>query len=99
MGTREQHSFCRICVAMCGIVVTVEEPGDGSSRVVRVRGDSEHPLSRGYTCGKGRALPRYHHHPNRIDQVLYRSHPGAQSRAMRWEEALEDIAAIIRRAV
>ena len=48
----EQPSFCRICNAMCGILVTVE--GD---RVVRVRGDAEHPLSEGYTCPKGRALP------------------------------------------
>ena len=44
-------SYCRICAAACGIVVTVD--GD---RVVRVRGDDEHPVSRGYTCSKGRGL-------------------------------------------
>ena len=35
-------SYCRICAAACGIVVTVD--GD---RVLRVRGDDEHPVSRG----------------------------------------------------
>ena len=58
----DRQSFCRICNAMCGIVVTLE--GD---QVIRVRGDSAHPLSEGYTCPKGRALPQFHHDPRRLD--------------------------------
>ena len=50
---RTVHSFCRICTAVCGILVDVE--GD---TVVRVRGDKDHPMSHGYTCPKGRALSR-----------------------------------------
>ena len=50
--TRTVRSFCRVCTSVCGILVDVE--GD---RVVRVRGDQDHPLSHGYTCAKGRALP------------------------------------------
>ena len=49
---------------MCGITVTVE--GD---RVLKVRGDEAHPISKGYTCPKGRALPEWHHHPHRLDQT------------------------------
>jgi anaerobic selenocysteine-containing dehydrogenase len=52
---------------MCGLVVTTE--GD---RVVGVRGDAEHPLSRGYTCPKGRASGEWHHHPHRLDAALVR---------------------------
>ena len=59
----ERRSYCRICPAQCGIVVTLD--GD---RVVRVRGDVEHPLSGGYTCPKGRALPAFHHAPGRLDR-------------------------------
>ena len=55
---REVLSYCRICAAACGIVVTVD-----GERVVRVRGDAGHPVSRGYTCAKGRGLPAWHHHP------------------------------------
>jgi anaerobic selenocysteine-containing dehydrogenase len=54
MDQREVVSFCRFCVAGCGIRVTVE-----GETVTRVRGDARHPLSRGYTCAKGRALPSF----------------------------------------
>jgi anaerobic selenocysteine-containing dehydrogenase len=77
----EQPSFCRICNAMCGILVTVE--GD---RVTRVRGDAEHPLSEGYTCQKGRALPAFHHDPRRLDR------PTIGGRDVSWETMLGDLA-------
>lgn len=77
----ERPSFCRICNAMCGILVTVE--GD---RVVRVRGDAEHPLSEGYTCPKGRALPEFHHDPRRLNQ------PAIEGREVTWDVMLDDLA-------
>ena len=45
---RTVRSFCRICTAVCGILVDVS--GD---EVVRVRGDQDHPFSHGYTCPEG----------------------------------------------
>ena len=62
---RTVRSFCRVCTSVCGILVDVA--GDA---VVRVRGDPDHPLSHGYTCAKGRALPELHHHPERVQQLL-----------------------------
>jgi anaerobic selenocysteine-containing dehydrogenase len=82
--TRMVHSFCRICTAICGIVVEVS--GD---EVVRVRGDAEHPLSHGYTCAKGRALPRIHHHPDRIERPMMRV--DGQLRPASWEVCLDDL--------
>jgi anaerobic selenocysteine-containing dehydrogenase len=76
----ERPSFCRICNAMCGILVTLE--GD---RIVKVRGDAEHPLSEGYTCPKGRALPAFHHDPRRLDQ------PSIGGRTVTWEVMLDDL--------
>ena len=69
------RSFCRMCQAMCGIVVHVD-----GGRVLRVAGDPEHPVSEGYTCPKGRALPDVHHDPARLDDPL-------------WEETLDGLAA------
>ena len=63
---RSVHSFCRMCQAMCGIVVHVD--GD---RVVRVTGDPGHPVSEGYTCPKGRSLPDVHHDAARIEDPLW----------------------------
>jgi anaerobic selenocysteine-containing dehydrogenase len=77
----EQPSFCRICNAMCGILVTID--GD---RVVRVRGDAEHPLSEGYTCPKGRALPAFHHDPRRLDR------PAIGGQEVGWDAMLDDLA-------
>ncbi len=54
------RSFCRVCTAVCGILVDVD--GD---EVRRVRGDADHPFSKGYICPKGRALGQVHHHPDR----------------------------------
>lgn len=78
------RSFCRICTSLCGILVDV----DGNA-VTRVRGDREHPLSKGYTCPKGRALPLMHHHPDRIErpQMLV----DGRLREASWEACLDDL--------
>lgn len=85
-ASRDVVSFCRICNAMCGVVVTVE--GDS---VVRVRGDDEHPLSRGYACPKGRALGAFHHHPHRLNVPVRRT--GASDHELDWATATSEIAA------
>ncbi len=82
--TQTVRSFCRICTAICGIVVDVA--GD---EVVRVRGDKDHPLSKGYTCPKGRALPQIHHHPDRIERPMMRVE--GQLQPTTWGACLDDM--------
>lgn len=77
-------SYCRICAAACGIVVTVD-----SGVVVKVRGDAEHPVSRGYTCSKGRALPELHHAADRLDA------PRLRGNEVSWDVMLDDLASVI----
>jgi anaerobic selenocysteine-containing dehydrogenase len=84
----ERRSFCRICNAMCGIIVTLD-----GERVVRVRGDADHPLSMGYTCPKGRALPDFHHDARRLD------HPLIGSRRVGWDVLLDDLGSRVRSAL
>src|SRR5882724_12914729 len=81
MVPRDQLSYCRICAAACGIVVTLD-----GARVVRVRGDQDHPVSRGYVCSKGRGLAAWHHSPRRLD------HPYLHGRAVTWDELFADLA-------
>ena len=85
---REALSFCRICAAACGIIVTVD-----GEQVVRVRGDADHPVSRGYTCSKGRGLPAWHHGPSRLDR------PRIRGADVGWDEALDHLAAELQRIV
>ncbi|MHB8465972.1 MAG: hypothetical protein ACYDD7_14220, partial [Acidimicrobiales bacterium] len=61
----ERRTFCRICIAACGMTVTVD--GD---HVVAIKGDVSHPLTHGYLCPKGRALGAFHHGPGRLDGGL-----------------------------
>ena len=51
-----------------------------------------HPVSRGYTCPKGRALPDWHHAPDRLDQPLLRGEVAT------WDDVLDDLAATVRSA-
>ena len=73
---------------LCGLVVHVD--GD---RVLEVRGDPDHPVSRGYTCPKGRALPAFHHHPARLDRPMLRGDH------VSWDVLLGDLATTITRVV
>ena len=86
---RTVRSFCRICTSVCGILVDVV-----GEDVVRVRGDPDHPLSHGYTCAKGRALPQMHHHPDRLERPMMRVDGELQPTT--WEECLDDLGARVR---
>jgi anaerobic selenocysteine-containing dehydrogenase len=86
---RTVRSFCRICTAICGILVDVA--GD---EVLRVRGDPEHPLSHGYTCPKGRALSKIHHHPDRIERPMMRV--DGQLQPVAWDACLDDLGGRLR---
>jgi anaerobic selenocysteine-containing dehydrogenase len=79
------RSFCRICTTLCGIRVDVS-----GGQVLRVRGDRDHPFTRGYTCAKGRSLPRMHHHPDRLERPLWRV--GDRLVPASWDECLDDLA-------
>jgi anaerobic selenocysteine-containing dehydrogenase len=84
----ERRSYCRICAASCGIVVTID--GD---QVVGIRGDDTNPRSLGYTCSKGRALDALHHHPARLDR------PIRNGVALHWTDLLDDLANELTRIV
>lgn len=84
-GIRTVHTSCRLCTALCGVIVSVE-----GERVVAVTGDRDHPISEGYMCSKGRALPAWHHAPDRLDRPLL---DGAEAS---WDEMLDDLAARLR---
>ncbi len=89
----ERRTFCRLCNASCGAIVTVED----DERIVAVRGDREHPISQGYLCPKGRAMGGHHHHPKRLDRPAIRRDgvlvPGS------WETVLDDLAERIRGSI
>jgi anaerobic selenocysteine-containing dehydrogenase len=86
----EHRTYCPICIARCGVVVTT---ADG--RVSNVRGDEEHPVSKGYTCPKGRNLGAiYGEHPGRLGVPELR-HGGGLSPTS-WDACLADLGRVLR---
>lgn len=87
-------SICRVCHNYCPILVEVE-----NQRVTRVVGDALNPLYRGYTCEKGRSLPRLINHPERLTQSMKKTESGFEpvGSDQVLDEIAEQLAAIIDR--
>src|SRR5215218_11232585 len=76
------------CPDTCAMLVTVED-----GRAVGVRGDPDHPFTRGFLCAK---VSRYHertHSPDRLTHPLRRVGAKGEGRFERvsWDEALDEI--------
>ncbi|GAA1844400.1 molybdopterin-dependent oxidoreductase [Pseudonocardia ailaonensis] len=84
MGTAEVRTFCRLCTAGCGVLVSVE-----ADTVMKVRGDKAHPISQGYTCVKGRSLGVAHHDPTRLNEPMIRRN--GRLVEVGWTEWLDDL--------
>ncbi|MGC9963683.1 MAG: molybdopterin-dependent oxidoreductase [Acidimicrobiales bacterium] len=84
----ERITFCRICTAACGLVVTLED-----DEIVGIRGDRDHPDSAGYTCPKGRALGAHHQDPRRLNEPMLRGS------VTTWDACLDDLGANIARLI
>ncbi len=89
MAIREKRSYCRICTALCGVVLTVDEE---HNRIVKIRGDKDSPMSNGYVCFKGLQAEEAHHGPARLLRPLKRQRDGSFAE-IDSEQALNEIAA------
>ena len=75
----------RDCPDACGIVATVED-----GRVVRIQGDLEHPVTRGFLCYRTNRFLSRQYDPDRLTTPLIRE--GAELVPVSWERALDLIA-------
>ncbi|WP_431236806.1 molybdopterin-containing oxidoreductase family protein [Mycolicibacterium aichiense] len=80
------HTFCRYCLASCGVDVTVE-----AGRVVKISADKQNPHSWADFCAKGRTAAQLVEHPRRITRPMRRVGDGYVEAT--WEEAVADISA------
>ena len=65
-----QSSACILCECNCGI--RVQSGGEDDRHIVRIRGDEDHPASRGYLCQKASGLDYYQNGKDRITAPLRR---------------------------
>jgi len=76
-------TYCRICEAGCGLVAELE-----GERLVALRPDPDHVVSRGFACAKGTRFTAVHASPDRVEAPLLRR--GASLEPARWDAALAD---------
>jgi anaerobic selenocysteine-containing dehydrogenase len=89
---------CFNCESACGLLAYVDRE---TLEVRKYEGNPEHPGSRGKNCAKGPATLNQANDPDRILHPLRRSGKRGENRweQVSWDEALDDIAARIRRAL
>jgi anaerobic selenocysteine-containing dehydrogenase len=86
------------CEAGCGLLAYVDKD---RLTIQKFEGNPEHPGSRGRNCAKGPATLNQVEDPERIRHPLKRVGPrgGGQWERVTWGQALDDIAARIRKAL
>jgi anaerobic selenocysteine-containing dehydrogenase len=91
-------TICFNCEAACGLLAYVDKD---TLRIQKFEGNPVHPGSRGRNCAKGPATLNQVQDPERILYPMRRSGPrgGGQWQRVTWDEALDDIAGRIRRAL
>ena len=99
MASRTVHTVCSLdCPDSCGVLVTINEAG----KATRVQGDPNHPVTRGFLCGK---VAKYLDRVYAPDRLLYPMRrragvskgplaQGSEAEAFErisWDEALDTI--------
>ena len=79
-------TLCRQCAHHCGIFVHVKD-----GRVAGVSGNKSHHENQGMVCPKGREIPEWVYHPERLTTCLKRTTKGGFS-AIPYDDALDEIA-------
>ncbi|PIE23555.1 MAG: nitrate reductase catalytic subunit [Planctomycetota bacterium] len=78
-------SVCRFCGTGCGVMIGVRD-----EKIVKLRGDPEHPTTKGLVCAKALFLPVMVRSPDRLQYPQIRKN-GKLERAS-WEEAMSLVA-------
>ena len=81
-------TLCRLCIAHCGVLANVEND-NGRRKLIKVTGDPDNPLFKGYTCPKGRALPEMHNHEGRLLHSLKKQDDGSFATIKSEQAAIE----------
>ncbi len=81
------RTVCGICSGTCGLTLTLE-----NGKVRTIKGDHDHPVSRGYLCPKGRAFPELLNARDRLKHPLRKTATGRWEK-ISWTEAFEILAA------
>ncbi|GLS46830.1 molybdopterin-containing oxidoreductase family protein [Methylobacterium brachythecii] len=76
------------CPDTCSMIYTIEE-----GRLLSVKGNPDHPMTRGSLCVKVKDFERHHYNPDRILYPMRRTGPKGSGQFTRitWAEALDEV--------
>ncbi len=80
---------CGLCYANCGLLV--QTGGDNGHHILRVKGDKNHPASRGYTCNKALKIDYHVNGRDRLTAPLRRRADGTFEE-IDWDTAITEVA-------
>lgn len=83
------HAACpHDCPDTCAMLVTVQD-----GKAIKLRGNPDHPITRGFLCGKVASYIDRTYHPTRLLHPLKRIGPKGSARFQRisWDEAIQTI--------
>ena len=89
-STEWRKTACILCSLNCGLEVQIG--GHGGRQIVKLKGDRDHPVSRGYLCEKAQRLDFYQNAGDRLDTPL-RRRPDGTFEAIDWDTAIREVAA------
>lgn len=84
MSDGTHQTFCRICEALCGLEVTVED-----NRVTAIHPDKHHVATGGFSCPKGLKQAQMYDSPDRVQRPQKRV--GDTWNEISWDQALDEI--------
>lgn len=77
------YSFCNLCDSCCGIIIEHD-----NEKILSVKGDKEHPLSKCQVCPKCLALMDIHNDPDRLRTPVKKTDNGWKK--ISWNEAIHE---------
>jgi anaerobic selenocysteine-containing dehydrogenase len=90
MMTETKYTFCRICEALCGLKVTLE-----NGEITQIRPDDDHVATQGFACAKGLKQQHLYTSPDRLKYPLKRVN--GEYQRISWEQALQEIGAKVQK--
>lgn len=86
----EKYTFCRICEALCGLKIEVE-----NNKVQSIQPDEQHVTTGGFACPKGLKQHHLYNSPDRLKYPMKRQENGNYER-ISWDQSFSEIGAKVK---
>lgn len=93
----ETRNTCPYCSVACGVIMYSRlDQAAGTSELMHIEGDVDHPTNRGTLCPKGAALKDFVKSETRLTQPMIRRSGAAEMEPISWNDALDRIARVMK---